>query len=135
MKVFNKIFNKDNVAIEKFRDKEDRLITYKELLKIPMGKTVQILEDSPGDIECTRIKSTDENSIMFTVTMKKGKVWEKHHHDCHEICVVYRGELVDEIGDRVAKSAQLLNFKPNQPHYVVAKEDSIFYVEFKRGNM
>lgn len=119
-------------AVRKFRTKNDVLITFNELKKIPLNTLIQIHPDIPGAIECTRISSVNPDSLMFTVTMKKGEIWEKHHHNCEETCVVYKGKLKDVVTGYEATSAQLLNFSPYQEHYVIAEEDSIFYVEFKK---
>lgn len=118
-------------AIDKFREEKDSLITFEDLAKIPLNEMQQIVKDRPGAIECIRLKSGTE-SLMFTVYMKQGEVWEKHHHDCDEVCVVFKGELKDTIQNKTAKSAQALEFKAGQRHYVVAKKASVFYVEFKK---
>ena len=122
----------NETAVSKFRDPDDRLITYEDLSKIPLNQTVDIVKGIKGAIECTRISSTNETSLMFTVTMKAGQIWEKHHHDCFEICVVYKGELLDLISGKSAKTAQAITFDKYVTHFVKANKDTIFYVEFKK---
>ena len=121
-------------AIKRFQDKNDLLITYEQLENIPLNKMIQIVPDLPGAIECTRISSNKKDSLMFTVTMKKNQLWEKHHHDCEETCVIYKGKLTDILTDYSVGSMQMLNYKPYTSHYIIAEEDSIFYVEFKKPN-
>lgn len=118
--------------IEKFRNEEDTLIKYSDLMKWPINVMKQIIEDRPGAIECTRITSNNKNSVMFTVTMMQGTSWQRHHHDCEEIILVAQGRLKDEVNNREVTNMQLLVFKPYEKHYVVAKEPSLFYVEFKK---
>lgn len=125
--------NKSNVeAIKRFRDEANVLISYNQLKEIPLNNTVQINLEEEGAIECTRISSTSDDNLMFTVTMKKGQRWERHYHDCHETCVVYKGEIKDLISGVSATSAHPLYFKPYEQHYVIAVKDSVFYVEFKK---
>lgn len=131
MSILKKLFYRyTNAAILKFRDPKDVLITFADLEKIPLDEMVEIVPEKPGAIKCTRISSPND-SLMFTVTMKKGEFWENHHHDTYEIILVAKGKLMDENTNIVAEKAQTLTFKPYQTHHVVAKEDCLFYVEFK----
>lgn len=138
IKMLSKIFKKNKntklSTIDKFQAKSDLLITYEDLKKIKLNEVQQIVKSLPGAIECIRISSINKDSLMFTVTMKANQLWEKHHHDCEETCVVYKGKLIDALTGYDAGPAELLNFKPYQPHYVIAEEDTIFYVEFKKPN-
>lgn len=127
--------DKSNIeAINKFRDEKDLLITYAELEKIPLNETIQMIKKSPGAIECIRITSRIENTLMFTVSMKANQVWEQHHHDCDETTIVFRGRLRDILNDKEAGIAESLFYKKKKSHFVVAMEDSVFYVEFKKPN-
>ena len=119
-------------AIKKFRDKKNLLITYEELGQIPLNVVQPMIKENPEAIECTRITSNNPDTLMFTVSMQKNQVWESHHHDCKELCVVYKGRLREVLKNKVANPAQSLEFEPNQTHFVVAEEPSIFYVEFKK---
>ncbi len=118
-------------AIKKFRDPEPTLIIFDELSKIPVNVTVQMVKERPGAIESTRITSNNEN-LMFTISMKKGEQWEQHRHDCEELIVLYRGGLIDEFSNQELKVGQIMIIKPYQSHYITALKDSIFYVEFKK---
>jgi len=122
----------ESKAIEKFKDKKDRLITYEELEKIPLNQMIQIVPELPGAIEVIRITSTSENTLMFTVTMKPNQLWEKHHHDCFETCAIFKGRLTDAVTGKSAGIAESMTFQPYEPHYVVSEENTIFYVEFKK---
>lgn len=127
---FNK--NKTIEAVKKFREKDDKLITYEELSKFELNKIEQIRPNKPGAIECIRISTDDPNTLMFTISMQKGEVWEQHHHDCCETCIIFKGELKDELTGYKAGPAQELNFKIGDPHRVIALAYSIFYVQFKK---
>lgn len=120
---------KEVSAVESFRKEEDDLITFDSLSKIQINKVEQMYPENQGRVECTRISSTNKN-LMFTVTMKGGEVWQKHHHDCHEKILVYKGRLRNLITDEKVVKTQMIEFEPFQTHYVMAEEDSIFYVEF-----
>jgi quercetin dioxygenase-like cupin family protein len=122
---------KSEDAISKFREVSDLMISYKDLSSIPLNETVQMVKGKEGRIECTRISSTNKESLMFTVTMLAGEVWQKHHHDCEEVCLVYRGKLTDMISGKSAEAAQALVFAKFTTHFVKAEQDTIFYVEFK----
>lgn len=123
---------KEANAITKFKDSKDELIKYVELEKIKLNEVQQIKEDLPGAIECIRITSPNPDSLMFTVTMKKDQLWEKHHHDCDEVCVVYKGKLKDINSGLTAGPIEMLKIKAYKSHYIIAEEDTIFYVEFKK---
>lgn len=118
-------------AIKKFREEDDLLISFEELSKIPLNKVNQLYPELEGAVEFTRI-SSNSNNLMFTVSMKKGQLWLKHKHDCVEIILVYKGKLRDLVQDKLVQRAETLVFQKEQPHYVLAEEDSIFYVEFKK---
>lgn len=118
-------------AIEKFRNKNNVLITFEELSKIPLNETQQLYPDLLGAVEFTRITSNNDN-LMFTVSMKKGQLWYKHNHDCIETILLYKGKLRELYKDIIVNRANILKFNKYEPHYVLAEEDSIFYVEFKK---
>lgn len=119
------------IAVTKFKKKEDLLITFEELSNIPINEVIQYLPEIEGAIEGTRITSNNDN-LMFTVTMKKGQLWQKHNHDCLEMILLYKGKLRELITNTVISKAQTVSFDSYQSHYVLAEEDSIFYVEFKK---
>lgn len=119
------------VAVIKFRKKEDLLITFDELSEVPLNKVIQYLPDIEGAIEGTRISSNGD-SLMFTVTMKKGQLWQKHNHDCIETILLYKGTMRELITDTVITKAETMTLQPYNTHYFLAEEDSIFYVEFKK---
>lgn len=121
-------------AIRKFKSSKDLLITYEELEKIPLNVMTQMVSERSGAIESTRISSNNPDTLMFTITMKEGELWDTHHHDCFETCVLFKGELYDyrsSTSGKVIGAAGILTFKPFVPHKVIALKDSIFYVEFK----
>jgi hypothetical protein len=127
------LFKKKDInleAIDSFREEEDNLITFNQLKAIPLNKTIDIIESLKGAIECTRISSVSD-SLMFTVTMKAGQLWQNHHHDCVEKILVYQGKLIDLITNNSASKMMTMTFKPYKKHYVLAEEDSTFYVEFE----
>ena len=120
------------IAVKKFRAENDVMITYKELKTIPINVPIPIEKDNPNAGEYIRIPSPNKDSLMFTVTMMAGHFWQLHHHDCRETCLVFKGHLKDHITKQKAGAAQVLTFEGYQPHYVEAKSDSIFYVEFMK---
>lgn len=121
-------------AIERFRDKRSLLISYNQLAETPLNEVIQINEDSHGSIECTRITSNSDNTLIFTVSMKKGQLWESHFHDCFETCVIFKGRLTDTNTGKSAGAAEAIHFGRFTEHHVVAEKDSIFYVEFRNPN-
>ena len=53
-------------------------------------------------------------------------------HNCREIIAVHEGRLKDLVkGDEVGR-LDFMIIPANQMHHVVAKEDSSFYVDFKK---
>lgn len=129
--MFN-LFKKSSETVKKYVDRETNLITYQDLENMELHHTYNIKPELPGAIECTRIQSTNEDSLVFTVSIKKDQIWERHYHDCDEACLVYKGSIIDLITGKEAGPAQILNIKAYNIHYVVANKDSIFYVEFKK---
>lgn len=119
------------IAVTKFKKEEDLLITFDELSEVPLNKVIQYLPEIEGAIEGTRITSNSEN-LIFTVTMKKGQLWQKHNHDCAETILLYKGVMRELITNTVINKAQTITVKPYKTHYFLAEEDSIFYVEFKK---
>lgn len=119
-------------AVQKFRTAENLIITYDELSKVPINTVIQMYPNNPGAIEYIRITSNTEDSLMFTITMKEGQIWKDHHHNCCEVCVVFKGQLRDLYTGKEAGPAEMLRFKKYDNHSVVALKDSVFYVEFKK---
>lgn len=133
LKKIKKLFKKDELEVfKRFRNKESLLITYSQLEEAPLNETIQINPDCHGAIECTRLTSNSPDALIFSVSMRKGQLWESHFHDCYETCIIFKGRLIDFNSNKEAYPAHSLSFKPFEEHYVVAEEDSIFYVEFIR---
>lgn len=132
--LFKKIFKK-NRALKKFQDRNNKLISYEELSGFKLNEVYQIVPELPGAIECIRITSNNPNTLMFTVSMVKNQLWEKHYHDCEETCVVFKGKLTDATTGFSAGPAERLSFNPFQKHYVVAEDHTTFYVEFKKPKL
>lgn len=118
------------LAVRKFRSEDDVMISYNDLEDIPLNSPINIDEDNPEAGEYIRIPSPNRNSLMFTVTMSAGYHWKLHHHNCVETCLVFKGHLYDYISKQKAGAAQILKFGSHDKHFVVAKSDSVFYVEF-----
>ena len=119
-------------TIRKYQIEEDLMISYKELDNLPLNESMQLVPSNPGAVEFVKISSYDTSSLMFVVTMKKNQLWERHHHDCEESCVVFKGRLKDLLTGKAAGPAESLDFKQHESHYVVAEVDSIFYVKFNK---
>lgn len=131
MKNLVKIFKKyEPKALDDFRKVDDVLISYNDLERIPLDVKQVMKRDMPDAIEFTRITSPNPDSLMFTVTMKKGQVWEMHHHDCKETILVFSGDIQEVISGDKACRAETITVPPYTRHYVIANKDSIFYVEF-----
>lgn len=131
-KIFKKLLDKSGAeeVIDKFRSENDVLITYELLSTFKINETIQIVPELPNAILCTRIVCDNPDKLMFTVDMKKNQLWEKHYHDCFETCAVFKGKLKDMSSGQVAGPMEVIKLRPFQSHYIIAEEDSIFYVEF-----
>lgn len=124
------IFGKKLKVLDKFRRKEDVLITFEDLEGMPLNKTLQMVEGS-DDILCTRIVNNKGN-LSFRVEMEKGKYWQRHHHDCEETIIVYKGKLIDEVNGKESCRLVPMEISKDQVHFIKGLESSEFYVEFKR---
>ena len=128
MKFFKTFYKK--TVIDKFKIIEDNIITFKELNNIKLNKIYYLHKNNKEGIQFTRLMSNN-SSLIFTVNMKKGELWEKHYHDCHEVILVFKGKLKNLSNNKFIDRAQTLIIDPFTSHYIMAEEDSIFYVEFK----
>ena len=133
--IFNLFKIKNYNTYDKFRANEDLLITYNDLKNIPLNKMEEVEQDRLGAIQCTRINSLHPDRLMFTVSMKKDEVWKPHHHNCLEKCIVKSGLLLDSVSGITAGPFEILEIKAGITHFVIAKEDCIFYVEFTKPPM
>jgi quercetin dioxygenase-like cupin family protein len=130
-------FNKSKEVIAKFRTKNKDLISFEELKKISLSKSIQVIPERPGAIVTTRIDSDiNKDSLSFRVEMKKGEKWSPHVHDCWEIIVIYKGECIDTISRVKADERTQMFIKPNTLHSIEClSEEAIFYVEFNKPPM
>lgn len=112
------------------------LITYSDLRKIELNQEVEVdlLNFICGEgetITMTKIIS-DEFSQNFRVEMSKNCKWDTHFHDCEEVIVMYEGVLYNNTSNERIDRLKQLKIDPYTDHSIVALEDSIFYVEFKK---
>mgnify|MGYP001007683446 FL=1 len=69
---------------------------------------------------------------MVTVTMRAGRFWKLHKHNCVETILVFKGHLKEHLSGDMVGAAEILQFDKFESHLVESLSDSIFYVEFKR---
>ena len=129
MTLVKRIFEKRGAgAIRKFRGGGSEVVTFDELKKIPLNQPIQISEEK-GKIEAVRLTSNNEN-LMFSVSILKGERWKMHAHNCTEL--LYRGRLKNLLNGNAINKAQSMFFESYESHHIKAEKDSIFYVEFKK---
>jgi len=116
--------------------KNNTLITYEDLRKLEIGQSIDISllnfkNDDKDNITITKIKS-NSYSQNFRVKMKKNSKWNTHFHDCKENIIMYEGKLFDEVNNKQIDRLRPLEIDPFVNHSLLAKEDSVFYIEFKK---
>ena len=118
--------------LRKFFSKKKDMVSFKELLSIPSDTVSQIDPEDVDSITTVKVKNNDSDNVTLRVTMKKGKLWDKHFHDCKETIVMYKGKIKDVItGKEIGRGAHL-SIPAERPHSIEALEDTIFYVEFQK---
>lgn len=119
-------------VVDAFRDPNANLISFESLRTFKVGEVVDMIEDEPDAVLCTRLPSIDETkSLSFRVEMKRGYKWNPHFHDCWEVIVVYRGVCQDLISNKIASPGKQIIIRPGVIHEVECLTgESIFYVEF-----
>lgn len=125
---------KEVEAIKKLKSKSNVMVYYKELKEIPSDIEIDYSPNQDKTILCTKI-SDREDGLSFRVIMTKGTKWEKHHHDCSETLIVWKGCLQGNLNDIIISRGGIMEMNPNTVHEISALEDSIFYVEFKNPHI
>ena len=98
--------------------------TRRSIMKVHRWENVEREEMSP-DIAREVIHAT--RTTTARIFMKKGAVVTRHSHDNEQISHVLEGRLRFEFDDRhvVAEAGAVIEIHPNEPHRVVALEDSV----------
>jgi len=116
-------------AVKKYRTEAKLLITYDEIVEIPMHTPIEMDETDPGAIVITKIHSCPFSQSL-RVEMKPDNYWSTHYHDCIETIIVYNGTLINHKNETTIDRYNPALFKMYEPHLVESKTDAIFYVEF-----
>jgi len=117
--------------LDKYGEGGDVLITFDELLKLPLDKLFSFVPNGAGRAEGLAIE-TGEDDLTFRAVISKGTMFNSHKHDCIENIIVYKGKLVDLKTDLVIERGKVSIFHKMRPHHLKALEDTICYIEFEK---
>lgn len=120
-----------NRTVMKFKQKNHKLITYKELQNIPFNEEIDFSHEQDKSILCTRLADT-KSGMSFRVDMLKNKKWEVHEHDCDETILMYKGILKCLLSKTIMSRGSIIEISAGTHHEIQAETDSEFYVEFKK---
>jgi hypothetical protein len=117
--------------LDKYEEGGDVLITFDELLKLPLDKLFSFVPNDAGTAEGLAIE-TGKEDLTFRAVISKGTVFNSHKHNCIENIIVYKGKLVDIKTDKVIERGKISVFNKMQPHHLKAVEDTVCYIEFEK---
>lgn len=120
-----------NEVINKFKQKNHKLITYKEIEQLPFDEEIDFSIEEDSSILCTRLANT-KTGMSFRVSMKAGKKWEDHKHDCDETILMYKGVLKGLITKTIISRGSMIEIPAGTHHEIYSETDVEFYVEFKK---
>lgn len=108
--------------IKKVMSDKELLITYDDLLKVPIGEKTEMTK---GFI-VERLPTT-KNVIFFRVELNKGVIIPVGIHDCFEEVGLYEGDVVEIQSNKSLSNIKNIKINPYDKHSFIALEDSVFY--------
>ena len=101
-----------------------RLLPVRYAMKLHSWESVEV--EQLSDSAARRVIHS-ERMTTARIHLKKGGVVPRHSHENEQITHVMLGELLFEFDDRrlTARAGDLVEISSNEPHRVVAVEDSV----------
>ena len=103
-------------------------ITFEVMAKYPLKERIALNEK----VFTTLKKQTDEKLVFDVEIFKTGQLTEHIHSDCDETIVIKNGCFIDLVDERKCKENEVVVYKANTRHYLVALEDCKMEIIFDK---